>query len=144
VLLYSNSAFSARSSKFASELILLLGVTYTRLDDHRKCGRSGMEDLKASHGKITCTLDYNQLKRVLLRTLADSGPTDSVGLFQRLTSVGPERFEIHAVRMALVRYYRQGLLKRERSGGQFRYSLSGRGTARLRWLEGQTKNSPTE
>jgi len=76
----------------------------------------------------------------LLRTLADCGPTDSIGLFQKLTSVGVGQFEIHAVRMALVRYYRQGLLKRERAGGQFRYSLSGRGTARLRWLEGQTSD----
>jgi DNA-binding transcriptional regulator PaaX len=99
-----------------------------------------MEDLKAFHGCIPCSLDYNQLKRLLLRTIAESGPTDSVALVQKLSSVG-ERFEIHAVRMALVRYYRQGLLKRERAGGQFKYSLSSRGTARLRWLEGQTTRS---
>lgn len=90
---------------------------------------------------MLCTLDYNQLKRVLLRTLADTGPIDSATLFQKLTSVGKQQFEIHAVRMALVRYYRQGLLKRERAGGQFMYALSGRGAARLRWLEGPTQNS---
>ena len=84
-----------------------------------------------------CTLDYNQLKRVLLRTLADTGPADSITLLQKLASVEGGQFEIHAVRMALVRYYRQGLLNRERTGGQFRYALSSRGTARLRWLEGQ-------
>ena len=140
MLLYARFAKSATTSKFASELIVLLGVTYIRLKDSLKCGRSGMEDLKASYGKLECALDYNQLKRLLLRTLADSGKADSVALLDKLSSLGNGRFEIHAVRMALVRYYRQGLLKRERVGGQFSYSLSSRGIARLRWLEEQTKN----
>jgi DNA-binding transcriptional regulator PaaX len=66
---------------------------------------------------------------------------DSSSLFQNLTTkAGADRFEIHAVRMALVRYYRQGLLKRIRSGGQFKYTLSGRGVSRLKWLE-ETKDS---
>ena len=76
------------------------------------------------------------MKRVILRTLSQTGPTDSTALLEKLTSAGSE-FEIHAVRMALVRYYRQGLLTRERVGGQFMYTLSSRGTARLRWLEEQ-------
>jgi len=91
-----------------------------------------------------CRLDYNQLKRLLLRTLADSGPVDSSSLFQNLASVSAgSGFEIHAVRMALVRYYRQGLLKRVRSGGQFKYSLSPRGISRLQWLE-RTRDSGPE
>jgi DNA-binding transcriptional regulator PaaX len=39
--------------------------------------------------------------------------------------------------MALMRYYKQGLLKRERQGGVFTYALSERGAQRLRWLEQQ-------
>ena len=129
---------SASSSKFASELMVLLGVTHTRLKAHLECSSSETKELKACQGKMCSALNYNQLKRVLLRILADTGPTDSGALLQKLTSVGGGQFEIHAVRMALVRYYRQGLLKRERAGGQFRYSLSSRGTTRLQWLEEQT------
>jgi DNA-binding transcriptional regulator PaaX len=95
--------------------------------------------------KLQCKLDYNQLKRVILRALADTGPMESASLFQNLTSGGgADRFEIHAVRMALVRYFRQGLLKRVRSGGQFKYSLSSRGISRLQWLEEQTRDSGPE
>jgi DNA-binding transcriptional regulator PaaX len=93
-------------------------------------------------------LDYNQLKRVVLRALADKGPMDSDSLTQTLGSASVE-FEIHAVRMALMRYYRQGLLRRVRSGGLFRYTLTERGIVRLEWLEKQTgrvdsRKSPTD
>jgi len=87
------------------------------------------------------TLDYNELKRLLLRTLADHGPLDSASLSQTLLASRASKFEIHAVRMALVRYYRQGLLKRIRSAGQFTYSLTDRGARRLQWLEEQAKTS---
>jgi len=88
-----------------------------------------------------CKLDYNQLKRLLLRTIGESGTADSIELVEKLSVVEGGRFEVHAVRMALVRYYRQGLLRRERAGGQFRYTLTNRGIARLRWLEEQTKEA---
>jgi DNA-binding transcriptional regulator PaaX len=42
-----------------------------------------------------------------------------------------------AVEMALLRYWRQGLLKRERKGRRFTYVLSPRGVARRNWLESQ-------
>jgi len=99
-----------------------------------------MQDFKAINAHMVCGLDYNQLKRRLLRVLADSGPLDSSSLLQKLISSAGEQFEIHAVRMALMRYYRQGLLRRSRSGGQFRYTLSGRGFARLQWLEAQVRH----
>ena len=86
-------------------------------------------------------LDFNQLKRLLLRTLADNGPMDSDALLRKLSSAVQDRLEIHAVRMALVRYYRQGLLKRERAEGRFTYTLSNRGTARLGWLEGRSNDA---
>ena len=86
-------------------------------------------------------MDYNELKQTLLRVLADKGPLDSGSLLQTLNYSTNGKLEIHAVRMALMRYYRQGLLKRVRSGGQFTYTLTDRGVARLRWLEGQMGSS---
>jgi len=89
------------------------------------------------------TLNYNELKRLLLRTLADHGPMDSASLSQILLASNQSNFEIHAVRMALVRYYRQGLLKRIRSSGQFNYSLTDRGIQRLQWLDAGNNNPPS-
>ena len=39
-----------------------------------------------------------------------------------------------AVEMALLRYWRQGLLARTRKGGRFYYKLTGRGVSRREWL----------
>ncbi len=39
-----------------------------------------------------------------------------------------------AVEMALLRYWRQGLLARTRRGGRFYYKLTGRGVSRREWL----------
>jgi len=49
--------------------------------------------------------------------------------------------EIHAVRMALMRYYRQGLLLRKKEGGSFSYNLSDRGLHRFEWLEAIQKRN---
>jgi DNA-binding transcriptional regulator PaaX len=66
---------------------------------------------------------------------------NSDAISQTLPASGTFRIEIHAVRMALVRYYRQGLLKRVRSAGQFTYSITDRGLRRLQWLEEQAKKT---
>jgi DNA-binding PadR family transcriptional regulator len=85
------------------------------------------------------TLHYNELKRVVLRILS-AGPKNSLSLVQELARHGVEPLEVHAVRMALVRYYKQGLLKRQRESGMFVYTLSERGLRRLKWLDsGETK-----
>ena len=84
-------------------------------------------------------MDYNRLKLVILQALSDAGPTDSEALAKRLEPTGI-LVEIHALRMALMRYYKLGLLKRERQGGVLVYSLSERGTERLRWLQ-ETKDN---
>ncbi|MGA2461191.1 MAG: hypothetical protein ABSF82_07215 [Candidatus Bathyarchaeia archaeon] len=84
-------------------------------------------------------MDYNQLKLVILQALSEVGPTDSEALAKRLAPIGI-LVEIHALRMALMRYYKLGLLKRERQGGVLVYSLSERGAERLRWLQ-QTKDN---
>ena len=80
------------------------------------------------------TLHYNELKEVVLLALSQS-PRDGLALTEDLTRLSDNRFEIHAVRMALVRYYKQGLLTRERKLGLFSYGLSERGRRRLEWLE---------
>jgi DNA-binding transcriptional regulator PaaX len=64
---------------------------------------------------------------------------NSTSILNELASRGIS-LDIHAVRMALVRYYRHGLLRRERKGGTFSYALSERGIARLGWLEHQAKS----
>lgn len=80
------------------------------------------------------TLHYNELKRAVLQILA-LGPKNSLSLVEELARDGVEPLEVHAVRMALVRYYKQGLLRRERKSGMFIYTLSERGLRRLEWLK---------
>lgn len=82
-------------------------------------------------------MDYNQLKLPVLRILSQEGPMDSIAIATRLRDSARIMIEIHALRMALVRYYRQGILKRTRSGGRHTYSISERGVARLKWLQEQ-------
>ncbi len=79
-------------------------------------------------------MDYNELKLPVLQIISEAGSVDSSTL-RKLLADRKIVIDIHAVRMALMRYYKQGLLRRERTGGMFRYSLSERGVGRLRWLE---------
>jgi len=85
-------------------------------------------------------LNYNRLKSLILRLISEHGLMDANAVLAELASSGI-RADVHAVRMALMRYHRLGLLKRERTGGMFRYSLSDRGIARLSWLEHQNGKS---
>ncbi len=80
-------------------------------------------------------MDYNELKLLILQILYKIGTTDSNSLARELSQSNLIRIDIHALRMALMRYHKQGLLKRERRGGAFAYTLSDRGIKRLRWLE---------
>jgi DNA-binding transcriptional regulator PaaX len=82
-------------------------------------------------------LDYNQLKLAILQVLSEKGQADGYALAKKLQESKKIVLDIHALRMALMRYYKQGLLKRERQGGLFTYALSERGAQRLRWLEQQ-------
>ena len=85
-------------------------------------------------------MNYNELKLLILRTISESGSISSEDLATRLITTGA-RVEIHAVRMALMRYYRQGLLLRKKAGGTFSYSLSDRGLHRFEWLEAIQKRN---
>jgi len=78
-------------------------------------------------------MHYNQLKLRVLRILS-SGTTDSSAVAAALSDSGVQ-LDMHAIRMALMRYYKQGLLRRERKLGVYSYELSERGVRRLAWLE---------
>jgi DNA-binding transcriptional regulator PaaX len=86
-------------------------------------------------------LDYNVLKLRILRLLSKAGAADSNSLASTMMESNDAAIDIHALRMALMRYYKQGLLKREKVGGVFRYALTERGIQRLRWLEDQAEKS---
>jgi DNA-binding PadR family transcriptional regulator len=80
-------------------------------------------------------LDFNKLKVPILELLVEDGAMDGASVSRRLAESNQIVIDIHALRMALMRYYKQGLLRRERSGGVFRYTISQRGVQRLRWLQ---------
>jgi hypothetical protein len=86
-------------------------------------------------------LDYNVLKLRVLRLLSKLGPIDSGSLANSIAESQESKLDIHALRMALMRYHKQGLLRRERSGGSFHYCLTERGIQRLRWLEQQSSEA---
>jgi len=79
-------------------------------------------------------MNYNQLKLHILRVLSERDSTDGTAVAAALGTVGVN-LDIHAVRMALMRYYKQGLLCRERKLGVYTYGLSERGIRRLAWLD---------
>ena len=147
----------------------LLGVTFLNIailceveqDDGRNEGsarcywpsvlaKSDVLRLFFEHFKAKlCTLwglgmDYNALKLRILRLLSKTGPTDSSSLASTISEGKEFTLDIHALRMALMRYHKQGLLKRERAGGTFTYALTERGIQRLRWLEEQTTKTSSK
>ena len=61
-------------------------------------------------------MDYNELKLPVLQLLSIHGAMNSGMLIKKLAESKGIILDIHALRMALMRYYKQGLLKRERSG----------------------------
>jgi len=97
--------------------------------------------LKLDPADMGLGLDYNELKLIILQVLSRRGPMDSSSLASELSESRPAALDIHALRMALMRYYKQGLLTRERSGGMFTYALTDRGVRRLRWLEQQGRGT---
>jgi DNA-binding transcriptional regulator PaaX len=83
---------------------------------------------------VPSEMHYNELKLLILRIFSDQGLMDSLTVAAALRAAGVE-VEMHAVRMALMRYYKQGLLSRQRKSGMYVYGLSDRGVRRLEWLE---------
>jgi len=83
-------------------------------------------------------LRYNQLKAVVLQILTTDGWCDSNRIIERVQSEVGLSSSPRAVRMALLRYHRYGLLHREWRRGEYVYKLSDRGAGRLLWLKGMT------
>jgi DNA-binding transcriptional regulator PaaX len=80
-------------------------------------------------------LDYNRRKTIILGVVSQGVVMDSVAVEREIVTMRGADIDVHAVQMALMRYFRLGLLKRVKSGGRYQYSLTERGLERLKWLE---------
>jgi predicted transcriptional regulator len=78
-------------------------------------------------------MDYNELKIEVLGLFEASGELDSEKVRTHLVGAKIELSD-KAVEMALLRYFRQGLLSRTRQSGRFHYRLTEKGLARRIWL----------
>ena len=79
-------------------------------------------------------MDYNELKIRVLKMFEVDKELDSGQVLRVLSSEEGTHYEDKAVAMALLRYWRQGLLGRTRRAGRFHYKLTGRGVSRREWL----------
>ncbi|MEK6920185.1 MAG: hypothetical protein AABX62_03975 [Thermoproteota archaeon] len=79
-------------------------------------------------------MDYNQLKVRILSLMDPAKELDHVQIGEKLASEGLRGHGEKALEMALLRYWRQGLLSRTRRGRRFYYRLTERGEARREWL----------
>ena len=80
-------------------------------------------------------MEYNELKRIVLELIESSHNIDSFRIQALLRRLFRRKFSRHAVEMALYRYYRQGLLSRERRGRRYYYVITDKGKRRLEWLQ---------
>jgi len=79
------------------------------------------------------SLDYNQLKIRVLSLFLESQELASEEILKLLQESQIESSD-KAVKMALMRYTRQGLLARNKKTGVFHYRLTEKGSARRDWL----------
>jgi predicted transcriptional regulator len=78
-------------------------------------------------------MDYNELKIQVLGLFEASSELDSEKVRTRLVGSKIELSD-KAVEMALLRYFRQGLLSRTRRSGRFQYRMTEKGLSRRIWL----------
>jgi hypothetical protein len=78
-------------------------------------------------------MDYNELKITVLGLFDASAELDSEMVRTHLVGAKIELSD-KAVEMALLRYFRQGLLSRTRRSGRFQYRMTEKGLARRIWL----------
>lgn len=79
-------------------------------------------------------MHYNELKIRILSLFESTKEYDSLEIRELLAREKTLRLTDKAVEMALMRYWRQGLLSRTRKSGMYHYSLTERGLARKEWL----------
>jgi predicted transcriptional regulator len=78
-------------------------------------------------------MDYNELKIMVLGLFEASAELDSEKVRTHLVGAKIELSD-KAVEMALLRYFRQGLLSRTRRSGRFQYRMTEKGLGRRVWL----------
>ncbi len=83
-------------------------------------------------------MDYNTLKVMVLGIFDSSSEYTSHQVRALLSTKGLKDHGEKALEMALLRYWRQGLLSRTRASGRYYYRLTARGAARKNWLLSQT------
>ncbi len=102
---------------------------------------------KQPHSLLCCeheqerSLDYNELKIRILAFFGPSSEYQSGEILLLLEKEGTAKHRDKAVEMALLRYWRQGLLSRTRRQGRFYYRLTQRGSARRDWLTKKMRSS---
>ena len=79
-------------------------------------------------------MHYNELKIRVLGLFQHEDELSSLKVRELLSRDTTMNLTDKAVEMALMRYWRHGLLSRNRRGRFFQYSLTERGVARLAWL----------
>jgi len=79
-------------------------------------------------------MNYNELKIRILGLFESTKELDSFKIRQLLETEEILKLTDKAIEMALLRYWRQGLLSRTRRAGRFQYALTERGLARREWL----------
>jgi predicted DNA-binding transcriptional regulator len=79
-------------------------------------------------------MNYNELKIRILSLFESKQELDSLRIRELLATERTLKLTDKAVEMALLRYWRQGLLSRTRRAGRFQYYLTERGAARRQWL----------
>jgi len=79
-------------------------------------------------------MNYNELKIRVLGLFETTTELDSFEIRQLLEIEKTLKLTDKAVEMALLRYWRQGLLSRTRRAGRFQYALTERGLGRKEWL----------
>ena len=79
-------------------------------------------------------MNYNELKVRILGLFEPTQEFDSLKIRKLLATDTTLKLTDKAVEMALLRYWRQGLLSRTRRAGRFQYALTERGFARKEWL----------
>jgi DNA-binding transcriptional regulator PaaX len=80
-------------------------------------------------------MEYNQLKLQIL-SLFENAPAslDSSAVMRGIKEQRGLILTDKAIAMALMRYWRQGLLERSRTSRRFAYTLTEKGVARKNWL----------
>ena len=86
-------------------------------------------------------MQYNRLKQIVLESVSGNGWFSSKDIDRSLRNERNVEVSIRALQMALLRYFRQGLLERERHSGRYLYRLSSRGGQRLSWLRSLARSS---